>query len=197
METEEPQEGQAGRLEVAIPRLHFLWCSRNRSAVYHGIRENHFGGPFWTSELTLPVVCPTKKVFIFCSLAWLWRLFTKLRSGIGFESSGRGFFYLLRQSCHYAVLQSYGKAQSVLKFPNLNLTFIGYRTRRQSIFQQPPLFSKGTQNLWLFPAIAFAIGVIFIFLYIPGIQNAINSTPAPVEYFFFPFCLWSVDSFYG
>jgi hypothetical protein len=105
---------------------------------------------------------------------------------------GRGFFYLLRQSCHYTVLQSYGKAQSVLKFPNLDLTFIGYRTRPQSIFQQPPLFNKETQNLWLFPAIAFAISLIFIFLYIPGIQIAINSTPVPVEYFFFPFAfgLW-------
>jgi sodium/potassium-transporting ATPase subunit alpha len=46
------------------------------------------------------------------------------------------------------------------------------RTRRLSIFQQPPAFNKTTQNLWLFPAILFALVVIFIFI--------------PVEYFFFP-----------
>jgi sodium/potassium-transporting ATPase subunit alpha len=60
------------------------------------------------------------------------------------------------------------------------------RTRRLSIFQQPPAFNKTTQNLWLFPAILFALVVIFIFLYIPGLTSAINSSPIPVEYFFFP-----------
>lgn len=66
------------------------------------------------------------------------------------------------------------------------------RTRRLSIFQQPPAFNKATQNLWLFPAILFALVVIFIFLYIPGLQSAIKSSPIPVEYFFFPvaFGLW-------
>jgi sodium/potassium-transporting ATPase subunit alpha len=66
------------------------------------------------------------------------------------------------------------------------------RTRRLSIFQQPPAFNKATQNLWLFPAIGFALVVIFIFLYIPGLANAINSSPIPVEYFFLPiaFGLW-------
>ncbi|KAK6611113.1 Na+/H+/K+ antiporter P-type ATPase [Botrytis cinerea] len=66
------------------------------------------------------------------------------------------------------------------------------RTRRLSIFQQPPAFNKATQNLWLFPAILFALVVIFIFLYIPGLASAINSSPIPVEYFFLPlaFGMW-------
>jgi len=66
------------------------------------------------------------------------------------------------------------------------------RTRRLSIFQQPPAFNKATQNLWLFPAILFALVVIFIFLYIPGLSKAINSSPIPVEYFFLPvaFGMW-------
>ncbi len=44
----------------------------------------------------------------------------------------------------------------------------------------------------LFPAILFALVVIFIFLYIPGLNTAINSSPIPVEYFFFPiaFGIW-------
>jgi sodium/potassium-transporting ATPase subunit alpha len=66
------------------------------------------------------------------------------------------------------------------------------RTRRLSIFQQPPIFNKATQNLALFPAILFALVVIFIFLYIPGLTTSINSSKIPVEYFFFPaaFGLW-------
>lgn len=66
------------------------------------------------------------------------------------------------------------------------------RTRRLSIFQQPPAFNKATQNLWLFPAILFFLIIIFVFLYIPGLTNAINSSPIPVEYLFFPvaFGIW-------
>jgi sodium/potassium-transporting ATPase subunit alpha len=65
------------------------------------------------------------------------------------------------------------------------------RTRRLSIFQQPPAFNKATQNLWLFPAILFALVVIFIFLYIPGLATSINSSKIPVEYFFFPIAFGS------
>jgi sodium/potassium-transporting ATPase subunit alpha len=36
------------------------------------------------------------------------------------------------------------------------------RTRRLSIFQQPPIFNKATQNYLLFPAMLFAIVVVFI-----------------------------------
>ncbi|KAF2692005.1 calcium ATPase [Lentithecium fluviatile CBS 122367] len=60
------------------------------------------------------------------------------------------------------------------------------RTRRLSIFQQPPAFNKDTQNLLLFPAMVFAIAIVFIFCYIPSIQNTIGTTAVPVEYWFFP-----------
>jgi sodium/potassium-transporting ATPase subunit alpha len=36
------------------------------------------------------------------------------------------------------------------------------RTRRLSIFQQPPVFNKDTQNWLLFPAMVFAIVIAFI-----------------------------------
>lgn len=44
----------------------------------------------------------------------------------------------------------------------------------------------------LFPAILFALAVIFIFLYIPGLNTAIGASPIPVQSFFFPvaFGLW-------
>ncbi|KAF2867853.1 hypothetical protein BDV95DRAFT_163675 [Massariosphaeria phaeospora] len=60
------------------------------------------------------------------------------------------------------------------------------RTRRLSIFQQPPIFNKGTQNLLLFPAMVFAIVVVFIFCYIPSLQITIGTTQIPVEYWFLP-----------
>jgi sodium/potassium-transporting ATPase subunit alpha len=60
------------------------------------------------------------------------------------------------------------------------------RTRRLSIFQQPPIFNKKTQNLLLFPAMVFAIVVVFIFCYPPSVQEAIDTTTIPVEYWFFP-----------
>jgi sodium/potassium-transporting ATPase subunit alpha len=54
------------------------------------------------------------------------------------------------------------------------------------------VFNKATQNLLLFPAILFALAMIFVFLYIPGLNTAIKSSPIPVEYFFLPiaFGLW-------
>ncbi len=66
------------------------------------------------------------------------------------------------------------------------------RTRRLSIFQQPPAFNKNTENLWLFPAILFSLVVIFVFCYVPPIESAIASSPIPVEYFFLPmaFGVW-------
>lgn len=60
------------------------------------------------------------------------------------------------------------------------------RTRHLSIFQHPPAFNKKTQNLALFPAILFALVVIFIFCYIPGLQSVLGTTTIPVEHFFLP-----------
>jgi sodium/potassium-transporting ATPase subunit alpha len=60
------------------------------------------------------------------------------------------------------------------------------RTRRLSIFQQPPIFNKNTQNWLLFPSMIFAIVVVFIFCYIPSLQETIGTREVPVEYWFFP-----------
>ncbi|KAJ8113514.1 hypothetical protein OPT61_g4374 [Boeremia exigua] len=60
------------------------------------------------------------------------------------------------------------------------------RTRRLSIFQQPPIFNKETQNWLLFPGMLFAIVVVFIFCYIPSLQNTIDTRQVPVEHWFLP-----------
>jgi sodium/potassium-transporting ATPase subunit alpha len=65
-------------------------------------------------------------------------------------------------------------------------SLMALRTRRLSIFQQPPAFNKATQNLYLFPAILFAVVIMFIFCYIPGLQRTVNTTSVPVEHYFLP-----------
>ncbi|KAK7754293.1 hypothetical protein SLS62_003586 [Diatrype stigma] len=64
---------------------------------------------------------------------------------------------------------------------------LAVRTRRWSIFQQPPIFNKQTRNLKLIPAILFALGMAILWTYIPQLQPVIGSAPIPVEYWFFPF----------
>ncbi|KAI2793421.1 hypothetical protein POX_b03476 [Penicillium oxalicum] len=63
------------------------------------------------------------------------------------------------------------------------------RTRRLSIFQHPPAFNKQTQNLYLFPAIVFSLGIAVIWLYIPSLQVVLSTSPIPVEYYFLPAAL--------
>ena len=60
------------------------------------------------------------------------------------------------------------------------------RTRRLSIFQHPPCFNERTQNLWLFPAIAFALSMAIFWLYIPQLQNVLSTSRIPAEHFFLP-----------
>lgn len=60
------------------------------------------------------------------------------------------------------------------------------RTRRLSIFQHPPLFNKNTRNLYLFPAILFAVAMAFFWLYIPVLQNTLGTAQVPVEHWFLP-----------
>ncbi|KAJ5369674.1 uncharacterized protein N7496_005766 [Penicillium cataractarum] len=63
------------------------------------------------------------------------------------------------------------------------------RTRHLSIFQHPPAFNKETQNLYLFPAIVFSLGIAVIWLYIPSLQTVLSTSGIPVEHFFLPAAL--------
>jgi sodium/potassium-transporting ATPase subunit alpha len=63
---------------------------------------------------------------------------------------------------------------------------LAIRTRRFGIFQHPPLFNKATQNIWLFPAMAFALVMAFFWNYIPALQNTLNTAAVPVEHWFLP-----------
>ncbi|UPL02021.1 hypothetical protein LCI18_012955 [Fusarium solani-melongenae] len=63
------------------------------------------------------------------------------------------------------------------------------RNRHLSIFQHPPVFNKRTQNLLLFPAILFTLGVAIIWLYIPSLQDVLSTAGVPVEHYFYPAAL--------
>lgn len=60
------------------------------------------------------------------------------------------------------------------------------RTRRLSIFQHPPAFNKLTQNLYLFPAIAFALVMGIFWNYVPTFQTSLSTSRIPAEHFFLP-----------
>ncbi len=60
------------------------------------------------------------------------------------------------------------------------------RTRHLSIFQQPPLFNRHTQNLCLVAAVAFSAATAIFWLYVPTFQTALGNEPVPVEHWFLP-----------
>ncbi|KAI0431171.1 hypothetical protein F5Y09DRAFT_355238 [Xylaria sp. FL1042] len=64
---------------------------------------------------------------------------------------------------------------------------LAVRTRRWSIFQHPPAFNKRTQNLYIFPAILFALSMALLWLYIPQLHHILGTLPVPVEHWFLPF----------
>ena len=70
----------------------------------------------------------------------------------------------------------------VMQFSNL----LAVRTRRLSLIQHPPLFRKATRNIYLFPAIAFALAIAFFFNYIPKFQQVLGTAQVPVIQWFLP-----------
>lgn len=60
------------------------------------------------------------------------------------------------------------------------------RTRRLSIFQHPPIFSKQSSNPWLFVGMLFTILIAFLFNYIPKLASVIHAAEVPVEHWFLP-----------
>ncbi|KAF7889465.1 uncharacterized protein EAF01_010958 [Botrytis porri] len=90
--------------------------------------------------------------------------------------------------------QNYANARlaeaSSIYFVNLVVmqwfNLMALRTRRLSIFQHPPAFNKETQNLYIFPAILFALVMAIFWLYIPQLQSVLGTSQVPVEHFFLP-----------
>ncbi|KAK9334223.1 HAD-like domain-containing protein [Lipomyces starkeyi] len=82
------------------------------------------------------------------------------RQGIPFSTLWLGFGATPHGMSSDTYTQRLNEASSIY-FVNLVVmqwfNLMAVRTRRLSIFQMPPLFNKKTQNLYLFPAILFAL----------------------------------------
>lgn len=63
---------------------------------------------------------------------------------------------------------------------------LAVRTRRLSIFQHPPILNKRSQNMYLLPAIVFALANAIFWLYVPAFQRSLQTAPVPVEFWFLP-----------
>lgn len=111
------------------------------------------------------------------------------RSGIPFSSLWFGFGSVPPGISQEYYTQQLNVASSIY-FVNLVVmqwfNLMSVRTRRLSVFQHPPLFNKSTKNGWLFPAILFALVMVFFWCYIPRLQDVLQTTEVPVEYWFFP-----------
>lgn len=81
------------------------------------------------------------------------------------------------------------EAQSIYFF-NLVLmqwfNLLSTRTRRLSLFQQNPVGSAKTRNLFIFPAMLMALGLACFFSYIPWFQKVFGTRGVKVEFFFLP-----------
>jgi len=165
-----------------------------------------------------------------------WRLLLQSYGFIGIiettTSFAMSFWYLQRQGIPFSSLWfSFGdyvtpaghdaayithhlSVASAIYFVNLVVmqwfNLMGLRTRRTSLFTQPPLrFRKVTAataphsaswngswhvegNWYLFPAIVVALVMVFIFCYIPGLQEVAVSNPIPGEYWGLGFA-WGVS----
>ncbi|KAJ6263432.1 hypothetical protein Dda_1995 [Drechslerella dactyloides] len=139
-----------------------------------------------------------------------WKLLLQAYGLIGivetFTSFAMAFWYLQRKGVPFSALwfgfgdpvpgqdPEYVAAKlaqaSSIYFVNLVImqffTLMAIRTRRLSIFQHPPLFNKKTQNIYLFPAIVFALLVVFFFNYTPPLRKVLGTGDVPIEHWFLP-----------
>ncbi|KAF3927124.1 hypothetical protein AA313_de0209440 [Arthrobotrys entomopaga] len=111
------------------------------------------------------------------------------RKGVPFSALWFGFGNPIPGVSEDYVSERLAEASSIY-FVNLVImqffVLMAIRTRRLSIFQHPPLFNKETQNLWLFPAIGFALIVTFFFNYTPPLRKVLGTGDVPVEHWFLP-----------
>ncbi|KAI9689401.1 MAG: hypothetical protein M1822_010052 [Bathelium mastoideum] len=111
--------------------------------------------------------------------------FSKLAFGFGKVPSGLSEDYynqVLNEASSIYFINLFELTSSPRQFFNVLAT----RTRRLSLLQHPPIFRPETRNYKLFPAILFALGVAFTFLYVPKLQTVLNTSRIPIENFFLP-----------
>ncbi|KAM0326228.1 hypothetical protein ACHAQA_006825 [Verticillium albo-atrum] len=111
------------------------------------------------------------------------------RHGIRFSDLWFSFGVLPESIDQEFYLQKLNEASSIY-FVNLVVmqwfNLLAVRTRRLSLFQHPPVFNPRTRNLYLLPAVLFALGMALFWLYVPEFQRVVGTAVVPVEYWFLP-----------
>ncbi|EEH42661.2 uncharacterized protein PADG_07481 [Paracoccidioides brasiliensis Pb18] len=124
-----------------------------------------------------------------CALSFIMAFWYMERRGIPFSAMALKYGSMDPKYDPDYVTEITNKASSIY-FVNLVVmqffNLLAIRTRRLSLFQQPPIFNKETNNPAIFIAMVFALCIVFIFCYIPSLQNSVATTSVPVEYFFLP-----------
>jgi len=87
---------------------------------------------------------------------------------------------VLYQNTLYRAQSTYFVTLVLMQWANLLMT----RTRRLSIFQQPPIGSKETRNLYIFLAMLFTLSVLVLFVFVPFFQDAFHTRGVMVQYWF-------------
>ncbi|KAJ7124432.1 hypothetical protein C8R44DRAFT_980707 [Mycena epipterygia] len=112
----------------------------------------------------------------------------------GFQRNGVPFSALWRKYGTSTVdpdllVELTNQAQS-LYFFNLVImqwfNLLSTRTRRLSLFQQNPIGSSATRNVYIFPAMLIALSLACFFSYIPWFQTIFLTRGIRAEYFFLP-----------
>ncbi|EEY16343.1 calcium-transporting ATPase [Verticillium alfalfae VaMs.102] len=139
-----------------------------------------------------------------------WKLIAQAYGVVGMletlASFAMAFWYLERNGIHFSDLWfSFGvlpdtidkdfyaqklNVASSIYFVNLVVmqwfNLLAVRTRRLSLFQHPPFFNASTRNIYLLPAVLFALGMALFWLYVPEFQRVVGTAVVPVEYWFLP-----------
>jgi len=84
------------------------------------------------------------------------------------------------QNTLYRAQSVYFVTLVLMQWANLLMT----RTRRLSIFQQPPIGPKTTRNLYIFLAMLFTLSVLVLFIFVPFFQDVFHTRSVMVQYWF-------------
>ncbi|KLJ08255.1 calcium-translocating P-type ATPase, PMCA-type [Blastomyces silverae] len=126
-----------------------------------------------------------------CALSFIMAFWYMERRGIPFNALALKYGNLDPEYDPDYVVEITNKTSSIY-FVNLVVmqffNLLAVRTRRLSIFQQPPIFKKQSKNPSIFIAmkIAYRSHQQNSVCYIPGLQNTVATTTVPAEHFFLP-----------
>ncbi|CAO1624244.1 unnamed protein product [Parajaminaea phylloscopi] len=112
------------------------------------------------------------------------------RSGVPFDSLFVKYGTSPLQASDPDLYQHRINVSNAIYFMTLVLSQLGtlliVRTRRQSLFQQPPIGKPDTANKFILPAMATAVLLATFFLEVPGIQSVFATASIPAEHWGLP-----------